>query len=273
MPFAFPDIDPVALQIGPLAIRWYSLAYIAGFLGGWGMAHLLVKRSQLSKPNIKDIDDFLIWLVIGVILGGRLGYVLFYNPVYYLHNPQHILMTWEGGMSFHGGLLGVVCAVALFAWRRQVPTLRLGDLAACGATIGLFFGRLANFANGELYGRVTEASVGMVFPNGGPLPRHPSQLYEALTEGLLLFIILNGLAWFKPDIQKKHGLLFGLFLTGYGASRFIIEFFREPDAHIGLHGNLLSHGQILCLPMIALGIGLVIYALRRGKNIRTTGRA
>lgn len=267
MAFVFPDLDPVALQIGPLVVRWYSLAYIAGFFGGWAVAHALVKRSGIAKPIGKQIDDFLFWMVLGVILGGRIGYVLFYNFTYYLHHPEHIFKTWEGGMSFHGGLLGVAIAVLAFAWKHKIPILRLGDLAACGATVGLFFGRLANFINGELYGRVTDSKWGMIFPNGGPLPRHASQLYEAATEGLLLFLILNGLAYFKPEIQKKYGFLFGLFLTLYGTFRFIIEFAREPDVQLGLYYNLISQGQVLCFPMILIGLGIMIYAVK--KNDRT----
>lgn len=263
MAFVFPEIDPIAFQIGPIAIRWYSLAYIAGFFGGWGVAHMLAKRSGITKPTLDQIGDFLFWMVLGVILGGRIGYILFYNLDYFVNNPMHMLKTWEGGMSFHGGLLGVVVAVLAYAWKHKIPVLRLGDLAACGATVGLFFGRLANFINGELYGRVTDSKWGMVFPQGGPLPRHASQLYEAATEGLFLFLLLNGLAWFRPQIQKYYGLLFGLFLTLYGIFRFIIEFAREPDAQIGLHLGLISQGQILCLPMIFIGIAIIFYAVRK----------
>ncbi len=263
MALPFPEIDPVAFAVGPLAVRWYSLAYLAGFLGGWGVGRELVKRSKLPLPTLKQVDDFVFWIVIGTILGGRLGYVLFYNFSYYLQHPEHILKTWEGGMSFHGGLIGVAFAVIAFARVHKIPILRLGDLSACGATVGLFFGRMANFINGELFGRVTDSPFGMVFPHGGPHPRHPSQLYEALTEGLLLFLILNALAWFKPEIQKKHGLLFGIFLIGYGAFRFLIEFFREPDAHLGLSFDLLSRGQILCLPMILLGLYLALRHVRK----------
>lgn len=255
--FSFPAIDPIALEIGPLIIRWYSLAYVAGFFGAWGVAHLLVKRSFEPKPTTSHIDDFLIWAVLAVILGGRIGYILFYNLGYYIENPAAMLRTWEGGMSFHGGLLGVVIAVLVFSFKHKIPPLRMGDLAACGATVGLFFGRIANFINGELYGRVTTSKFGIIFPHGGDLPRHPSQLYEALTEGLLLFLILTGLAWFKPDIQKRHGFLFGLFLMGYGIFRFVIEFAREPDVQIGLYFDTISQGQILCLPMILIGAFLM----------------
>lgn len=262
-PNGFPVIDPIALEIGPLVIRWYSLAYVAGFFGGWGVGHALVRRSNEPKPTTTQVDDFLIWAVLAVILGGRIGYILFYNLGYYLENPAAMLKTWEGGMSFHGGLLGVVIAVLVYSFKHKIPPLRLGDLAACGATVGLFFGRIANFINGELYGRVTESRFGMVFPDGGPLPRHPSQLYEALTEGLLLFIILTGLAWFKPSIQSKHGFLFGLFLTGYGICRFFIEFAREPDVQIGLYYNMISQGQLLCMPMIVIGIFLMYRANKK----------
>ena len=263
MAFVFPDIDPIALQIGPVAVRWYSLAYIAGFFGGWGIARLIAKRSNLAKPTANQIDDFLFWMVMAVILGGRIGYILFYNLGYYLENPLHILKTWEGGMSFHGGLLGVVIAVLVYAWRQKIPVLRLGDLAACGAIVGLFFGRLANFINGELFGRVTESKWGMVFPHGGELPRHASQLYEAATEGLFLFLLLNGLAYFKPQIQKYYGLLFGLFLSLYGTFRFVIEFAREPDPQIGLHFGLISQGQVLCFPMIFIGLAIILYAVKK----------
>jgi phosphatidylglycerol:prolipoprotein diacylglycerol transferase len=264
MAIPFPDIDPVAFSVGPVLIRWYSLAYIAGFFGGWATAREVVKRSKLPSPDLKQIDDFLLWVVLGVILGGRIGYVLFYNLSYYIEHPSHILKTWEGGMSFHGGLLGVATAVIVYAWKYKIPILRLGDIAACAATAGLFFGRLANFINGELYGRATDAPWGMVFPQSGDnLPRHPSQLYEAATEGLLLYLILNGLAWFKPELQKKYGLLFGLFLILYGVSRFCIEFVREPDTQIGLYFNLISQGQMLCLPMILIGLILAVRALRR----------
>jgi phosphatidylglycerol:prolipoprotein diacylglycerol transferase len=267
MAFVFPDLNPIALQIGPLAIRWYSLAYIAGFFGGWGVAHALVKRSGIAKPDGKQLDDFLFWMVLAVILGGRIGYILFYNFSYYMAHPSHMFKTWEGGMSFHGGLIGVAIVVAIYAWKHKISMLRLGDLAACGATVGLFFGRLANFVNGELFGRITTSKWGMVFPQGGPLPRYPSQLFEAASEGLLLFLILNGLAFFYPKIQRKYGLLFGLFLAFYGTFRFIIEFVREPDPQLGLYFNLISQGQVLCFPMILIGLGFVIYAARQ--NDRT----
>jgi len=265
MALVFPSIDPVAFSVGPLAIRWYSLAYIAGFLGGWGVANALVKRSGLAKPDGKQIEDFIFWLVLGVILGGRLGYVLFYNFGFYLQHPLDVFKTWEGGMSFHGGLIGVAVAVIGYAVKNGIPILRLGDLAACGATVGLFFGRLANFANSELFGRVTDFPLGMIFPNGGPEPRHPSQLYEAFGEGLLLFLLLNGLAWFKPKIQEKYGFLFGLFLVGYATCRFLIEFVREPDVQLGLmYFDFFSQGQILCLPMFLVGGFLMFKACRRG---------
>jgi phosphatidylglycerol:prolipoprotein diacylglycerol transferase len=260
MAIPFPAIDPIAFAVGPVLVRWYSLAYLAGFFGGWAMARALIKRSAQNTPTADHIDDLIFWVVIGVILGGRMGYVLFYNVDYYLLHPGDILKTWEGGMSFHGGLLGVATAIIGFALYHRIPVLRLGDIAACAATIGLFFGRIANFINGELFGRVTDAPIGMVFPHGGPDPRHPSQLYEAGAEGLLLFLVLNGLAWFYPAIQKRHGFLFGLFLLGYGVVRFVIEFFREPDVQIGLYDGLLSRDQILCLPMVLIGLFLVLRA-------------
>jgi phosphatidylglycerol:prolipoprotein diacylglycerol transferase len=262
MALSFPAFDPVAFSIGSLPIRWYSLAYMFGFLGGWLYARELVKRQPLGKISIKQVDDFIIWIVLGVILGGRIGYVLFYNLPYYATSPGEAFKIWEGGMSFHGGLIGVAIAVISYALKYNIPVLRLGDLSAAGATIGLFFGRLANFVNQELYGRVTDVSWGMVFPAGGDEPRHPSQLYEAFSEGLVLFCVLFYVMRFTK-IPSRYGATFGIFLIGYGVSRFIIEFFREPDIQIGLYGDWISQGQILCLPMIILGAGLLRYAYRR----------
>lgn len=262
MALQFPALDPIALQAGPLVIRWYSLAYMFGFLGGWLYARELVKRQPLGRISLKHVDDFIIWIVLGVILGGRIGYVLFYNLPYYSHSPGEAFKIWEGGMSFHGGLIGVAIAVIAYALKYNIPILRLGDLSAACATIGLFFGRIANFVNDELWGRVTDVSWGMVFPKGGELPRHPSQLYEAATEGLMLFLILFYVMRFTK-LPGRYGSVFGIFLVGYGVSRFIIEFFREPDIQIGLYANLISQGQILCLPMIILGALLIWNGQRR----------
>ncbi|MFA5591898.1 MAG: prolipoprotein diacylglyceryl transferase [Micavibrio sp.] len=268
MAIQFPDIDPVALAIGPLQLRWYALAYLAGILAAWAYALYFVKKDegQGYRPNRADIDDFLPFAVLGIILGGRLGYVLFYQPAYYLSHPAEILQLWNGGMSFHGGAGGVILACIVFALARGIPMLRLGDLAALCCTIGLFFGRIANFINGELYGRVTDVSWGVVFPGGGAEPRHPSQLYEAALEGLLLFALLSALyrtAW----VRARAGLVGGVFLMGYGFSRMFVELFREPDWYLGTLAGGLTMGQWLCVPMILAGAGLVIAALRRGAAV------
>ena len=255
---AFPEIDPIAFQLGFIAVRWYSLAYIFGLIGAWALARKMSRVGQ-SPFTVLKIDDFLVWATFGIIIGGRLGYVLFYNIRYFLEFPLHILALWEGGMSFHGGLIGVIVATLLFAWKKQVPPLAIGDIIACVAPIGLFLGRLANFINGELFGRVSHAVPWvMVFPGGGPEPRHPSQLYEALCEGLLLFIILNTLWWFVPKYRNRTGFLSGLFFVLYALFRFGLEFFREPDAHLGFVWEKLSMGQLLCLPMLLFGLWLIL---------------
>lgn len=255
--FTFPDFDPVAIAIGPLAIRWYALAYMAGLIGGWYILRRLCRHQQ-SPISAPQIDQLLNWVLFGVIIGGRLGYVLFYKPLSYLSDPASILRIWEGGMSFHGGFLGVVFAVSLFARRHRIPLWTLSDMIALVAPIGLFFGRLANFINGELYGRVTDAPIGIIFPHAGPLPRHPSQLYEAGLEGLLLGLILL-VAWRAKWHQKSPGILVGLFLSGYGLARFVVEFAREPDPHLGLSELFaLSQGQLLSLPMILVGLFLIV---------------
>jgi len=261
----FPDIDPVAFSIGFLQIRWYSLAYLAGFLGGARYACWLIGLYPTdARPNRDDLDNLLPWLVLGVILGGRLGYVLFYNLEHYLEYPLTIPFVWEGGMSFHGGALGVVCVCIGYALKKGFSPLRLGDIIACVAPIGLFFGRLANFANAELFGRITTVPWGVQFPYGGNLPRHPSQLYEAALEGLVLFIVLLVLAR-RPDIRSKPGILIGIFFAGYGLARFIIEFYREPDPQIGLILEYFSLGQLLSLPMILLGAGFIAYAKKQAR--------
>ena len=257
----FPAIDPVAIDLGFFAVRWYALAYIAGLLLGWRYLLWLAKQPPETMPR-KDADDLLVWIALGVILGGRLGYVIFYKPGYYLANPLEILQLWTGGMAFHGGLLGVVIATYLFSRQRGLNPFRVGDLLCCAAPIGLFLGRLANFINGELYGRVTDSPLGMVFPYGGPLPRHPSQLYEAALEGLVLFIVLALLVR-REGVRRRPGMLLGTFLAGYGLARFAVEFFREPDAHLGLLMSGATMGQLLSLPMIALGIVTILWARRR----------
>lgn len=257
---AFPAIDPIAISIGPLAIRWYALAYIAGLLLGWKYCVWLSgQEPRPFEPLI--MDDLLVWATFGVVLGGRLGYVLFYKPEFYLANPTEIVMVWRGGMSFHGGLLGVVAATWLFARNRGVGFLSVIDVVAAAAPIGLFFGRIANFINGELFGRASDVPWAMVFPHGGPIARHPSQLYEAALEGLLLFVVIALIAR-RPSVRVKRGALTGLFLVGYAIARILAELFREPDAHLGFLAGGVTMGQVLSLPMLLIGLGLVWLASR-----------
>ncbi len=259
---SFPAIDPVALAIGPLVIRWYSLAYIAGILLGWYYVRWLDRRvAPAAVLREAQYEDLVTWAIAGVILGGRLGYVLFYQPAYYLAHPAHILQLWEGGMSFHGGALGVILAFFLYARKHQVAYVALMDRICCAVPIGLFFGRLANFVNGELFGRVTDHAWGMVFPQGGPLPRHPSQLYEAALEGALLWAVLYVVA--RRGGLARTGLCSGLFLFGYGLARFSVEFVREPDAYLGTIISFLTMGQLLCLPMLLVGGYLMARAVAR----------
>lgn len=258
---AFPNIDPVLLEFGPLVIRWYSLAYIIGILAGWRYGIYLASL-PFSKISKQQFENIVLWITLGIILGGRLGYVLFYNFSYFWENPSDILKLWQGGMSFHGGLIGVIIVTLIYARTQQIKSAYLFDILACAAPIGLFLGRMANFVNGELYGRVTTVSWGMIFPNGGGLPRHPSQLYEAFLEGIVLFFLLYGLVritWFR----LHGGLLSGIFILVYSLARFAVEFFREPDRQLGYFANILTMGQLLCIPMIILGISLIFLASRQ----------
>jgi phosphatidylglycerol---prolipoprotein diacylglyceryl transferase len=258
-PITLPHFNPNIIEFGSLAIRWYSLAYIAGIL----LAFAFVKYFNRNKLSKEALDDWLFWAVLGVVLGGRLGYVLFYNFGFYIHHPFQILAVWQGGMSFHGGLFGAVVAMFLFAKKYKINFLELMDTLAIAAPIGLFFGRVANFINLELYGRVTGSNFGVIFPNAGDLPRHPSQLYEASLEGLLLFIILFSLAKFTK-IREKTGVLSGLFLILYSLARAFIEQFREPDEQIGLLFNHnITMGQVLSIPMIIVGIVVIIIAVKK----------
>ena len=258
----FPAIDPVLVEIGPFAIRWYALAYIAGIFGGvWYVRRLVRKPPALMTPA--QVDDFFIWVLFGIILGGRLGYVLFYKPAYYLSNPAEILMTWEGGMAFHGGLLGVIAAIYLFAKKINIDKWYVADNVGCAVPIGLCLGRLANFINGELFGRhAPDVPWAMAFPGGGPIPRHPSQLYEALLEGLLLFVVMH-LLWRNESIRAKPGVLTGCFCAGYGIARSFAEFFREPDRHLGFIASGVTMGQILSVPMILFGIWVIWRSWKR----------
>lgn len=273
MAINFPDINPIALQIGPIIIRWYALAYITGLFGGLKYVDILLQKrppsNDMSLFDKKSLDDLFGFVAFGVILGGRLGYVLFYKPSYYFDNLGNILKLWEGGMSFHGGLLGVIIGVIIFAHRGKFNPLAVGDYITAAVPIGLFFGRIANFINGELYGRMTDVAWGVRFPtfdgytHGHTQPRHPSQLYEALTEGLLLFILLHYVLYYT-DILKKRGQLIGVFLTGYAIARIFSEFFREPDSFLGFvitaGGAGVTQGMILSIPMLFVGVYLIVTA-------------
>ena len=261
----FPAFDPVLISVGPIAIRWYALAYIVGILLGWLYARAIIRREQLwEKPApmaVADYDDFVLWVTLGIIVGGRLGYVLFYNPSYFVAHPVEILQLWKGGMSFHGGFLGCVLAVVLFARHRGLSILSLGDITCAAGTIGIFLGRIANFINGELWGRPTDVPWAMVFPSGGPVPRHPSQLYEAVLEGLVLFLVLNALI--RRGALKRPGFILGAFSFGYGVARTICEHFREPDPQLGFLWGGLTMGVLLSLPLMLAGIILMAVAIRR----------
>jgi len=257
----FPNFDPVALSLGPLVIRWYALAYLAGFIAGWQWCMALARQDKRA-PRPELYDEFLTWAVVGVILGGRIAYVLFYNAAEYMAHPLEALKIWHGGMSFHGGMAGVIIAAILFTRRHKVSFFAFTDLLACVTPIGLGLGRLANFVNGELYGRVTDVPWGIVFPRGGDLPRHPSQLYEALAEGLVLLLVMFLLSR-QPKIRAHAGVLSGAFLVFYGLMRFTIEFFREPDAQLGFLFAGATMGQLLCVPMIVAGVGIIMLALRK----------
>ena len=267
----FPRIDPVLLHIGPVAVRWYALAYIVGIIAGWFYARAIIASPRLwggaAPLTVVDFDDFIVWVTLGIILGGRIGYVLFYNFSHFAAHPSEIFELWKGGMSFHGGFAGCLVAIMLFGWRRRIPILSLGDVTTAVAPIGLLLGRLANFINGELWGRPTDVPWAMIFPNAGPLPRHPSQLYEAFLEGLVLLLVLGVLVRFGA--LKRPGLVTGAFMLGYGDARIFCELFREPDAQLGFLWGGLTMGMLLCIPLILAGFAFIAYAFARppiGKN-------
>lgn len=255
----FPDIDPIIVSIGPLAIHWYGLAYVVGILFGWWYAKRLIVTQKLwpaGMPQMKpeDIDDFLVWAALGIVLGGRVGYILFYDLSRYLANPLDIFAVWQGGMSFHGGFTGTVIAMILFCRKRGIPVWTLFDLIAAGTPVALGLVRCTNFINSELWGRITDVPWAFEFPNGGPFTRHPSQLYEALLEGLVLFVGLRILTHRYKKLGSP-GFVAGAFVTGYGLIRIFIEFFREPDRQLGyLWGGWLTMGMLLSLPMVLVGV-------------------
>ncbi len=265
----FPAIDPVAIAIGPVAIRWYALAYIGSLLLGWRYCLALADRPPHFVRR-RDIDDFLVWATLGIVLGGRLGYVLFYNSAYYLAHPIEALYLWYGGMSFHGGALGVTLAIWAFGRARGIPLLAFADIVCAAVPIGLFFGRIANFINGELFGRQSDVPWAMVFPDAyklhsavEPATRHPSQLYEAALEGVALFFFLR-LLTHRYHKLASPGFVSGGFAFGYGLARTVSEFFREPDIQIGYLAGGITMGMLLSIPMILFGIGLMIWSARRG---------
>ncbi|MBI1364080.1 MAG: prolipoprotein diacylglyceryl transferase [Proteobacteria bacterium] len=264
---AFPDIDPIAIRLGPVAVHWYGIAYVAGFFAGLHYLKYLCRKYYPNGPvTPQHAEDIFIWIILGIVLGGRLGYVLFYNPSFFFEHPEAIIKTWQGGMSFHGGLIGVLTAILIFTRKHGMHFFDFSDRVAPGICFGLCFGRLANFINGELFGRVTDVPWGMVFPHGGPLPRHPSQLYEAFLEGVILFTVLHLIA-----IKRQRRFeVSGYFMLGYGLCRFVVEYFRQPDniPHLQ-HGifTVITMGQILCLPMMAIGLALIYLSRRKGTPV------
>ena len=261
----FPAFDPILVTIGPFAIRWYALAYICGILLGWFYARAMLRYERNwggpAPLTVADFDDFVLWVTLGIILGGRTGYVLFYNLPHFIAHPAEIVEVWKGGMSFHGGFLGCVVAVMAFARKRGLPILPLGDVTCAVAPIGLFLGRLANFVNGELWGRPTDVPWAVIFPSGGPIPRHPSELYEAGLEGLVLLIVLGLMV--RAGALKRPGLILGAFAALYAIARWFCELFREPDPQLGFLWSGLTMGMLLCAPLFIAGVALIALALRR----------
>jgi phosphatidylglycerol:prolipoprotein diacylglycerol transferase len=263
----FPNINPVAFSIGPLSVHWYGLAYVAGIMLGWFYARKLIDRPALWKGDVAPmtkthLDDFLVWIAIGIVVGGRTGYVLFYDLPAMLENPIRIIQIWNGGMSFHGGLIGSIVAMVLFARKNAIPVWSMFDIIAAVVPLGLFFGRIANFINGELWGRLSSMPWAIVFPTGGPFARHPSQLYEAGLEGIVILSLLAVMI-FGFKALRTPGLISGIFVTGYGFSRIFVEFFREPDAQLGylLGTGWLTMGMVLSSPMVLIGLWAVLRAL------------
>ena len=264
------NFDPVLIDLGFFQIRWYSIAYILGILIGWIYANRIIKSTTSNEYNFiqittKQFDDLIIYLVIGIILGGRLGYVIFYNLDYYSQNLLEVFKLWHGGMSFHGGLLGVIISILIFSKRKQINFFKFSDIVSCVAPIGILLGRLANFINGELYGKVTTLPWGIIFPNAGNLSRHPSQIYEALLEGICLFLIINYLALKKKFIYRA-GYISAIFLILYSILRIFSEIFREPDIHLGLLFNYFSMGTLLSLITIIFGLFIILFIKKNERN-------
>ena len=264
-----PDIDPIALRLGPLAVHWYGVTYLVAFGLFYALSRARLKHEPYASSghwSARDVEDLLFWGIVGVIVGGRVGYCLFYKPLYYLGHPLEIFAIWQGGMSFHGGMLGVIAAMVLYARKRGLPWLEVTDFIAPCVPTGLAAGRVGNFINGELWGRLADPALpwAMVFRGAGPLPRHPSQVYQFLLEGLLLFVLL----WLYARRPRALGQVSGAFLVGYGVLRFTAEFFREPDAHLGLLSLGMSMGQWLCVPMVLAGAMLWWWAGRRAAAVR-----
>lgn len=254
----YPNIDPVIFSVWKIQIRWYGMMYLLGFVIAFFVMHYLAVKKKVRLSG-DDLWDFIFYAMLGVIIGGRLGYCLFYAPGFYFHNPLKIFALWEGGMSFHGGLIGVFLGTIYYSWRKKVPFLDVADIVVAAAPLGIGLGRIGNFINGELFGRATDVAWCMVFPGGGPVCRHPSQLYESLTEGFILFLIL----FFMNARGARRGIPLASFFLFYGLFRFINEFFREPDAQLGFIFGPLTMGQILSLPMIVFGAAMLGYLLNK----------
>lgn len=261
----FNYINPIAIQIGPLAIHWYGISYVISIIIGWAIAKKITQNQKIwgnSKSPIsnQNIDDSITWIIVGIIIGGRLGYVMFYDLQYYITQPTKIIAVWDGGMSFHGGVIGTLIAIVAFARKRKIPVMSMFDIVTLCSCVGLFAVRLANFVNAELWGKTTNLPWGIVFPNAGEIPRHPSQIYEAMLEGAMMFAILLWLVVKKNKLQNR-GFIAGMWLIIYAITRIIIETVREPDAHIGyIFANFITMGMILSIPMIAIGVWAVVNA-------------
>ena len=264
------NFDPVLIDLGLFQIRWYSIAYILGIIIGWVYATKIIKLTTINKYNFEQIktsqfDDLVIYLIIGIILGGRLGYVIFYNFEYYSQNFFEIFKLWRGGMSFHGGLLGVIVSIIFFSKKTKTNFFKFADIVSCVAPIGLCLGRIANFINGELYGKISTLPWAVIFPNGGSVARHPSQIYEAILEGIILFILINYLA-LKKQLLFKTGYISGLFLVSYSILRMFSEIFREPDIHLGLFFNYFSLGTLLSMATLVVGLVIIMSAKKNEQN-------